>query len=325
MKISLAGTDLAWACEDGDTVLRSALRAGVGLPYSCNTGACGNCKVELVSGELAHLRENPPALTEKDRARGRWLGCQATPLGDCVLKARPDPAAALRVRPARREGVLLSVTPLSHDIAEFTFRVTGNPGFLPGQYALLSLPGVEGPRVYSLSNLPEDGVWSFVVRRVPGGAATPVLFGLRPGDSVQIDGPYGLAFLREESPRDLLLIAGGSGLSPILSLARGALARTGARVRAYFGGRTPRDLDAAAGLAAMDPARLSLVIAVSEPGEGWTGRTGFIHEVAVADLGPRLPEMEVYFAGPPLMAQATQLALHAAGVPRGQVHFDEFY
>ena len=162
--IRLAGSAHAWSCATGDTVLRSALRAGIGMSYSCNVGSCGNCRFELLSGEVAHQREAPPAWTEKDRARNRFLGGQAQPAGDCTINFRPDPAAALPVRPALREGVLVSARPLNHDITEFAFRVTGDPAFLPGQYALLAVPGVAGARVYSMSGLPEDGLWSFIIR-----------------------------------------------------------------------------------------------------------------------------------------------------------------
>lgn len=328
--------DGAFDCAPGDTILRAALRAGVGMSYSCNTGACGTCRFTLLDGTVTHQRADAPAWTEKDRARGRWLGCQAEPQGDCRVSFRPDPAAVLPVRPAPRQGVLVARRDLNHDIAEFAIRVTGDPAFLPGQYALLTLPGVEGARVYSMSNLPDDdGIWAFLIRRVPGGAATGVLFDrLRPGDALTLDGPYGLAYLRTDVPRDLVLIAGGSGLSPMASIARGALAApalagralAGRAIHVFFGGRGPADAAAAAFLPALDPARVHLTAALSDPAlaEGWTGPTGFIHEVAGATMGEALRDCEVYFAGPPAMARAVEAMLQAQGVPRGQIHFDEF-
>jgi len=63
------------------------------------------------------------------------------------------------------------------------------------------------------------------VRRVPGGQGSAVLFdALRPGDGIVLDGPYGMAWLRREAPRDILCLAGGSGLAPMISIARGAMA-----------------------------------------------------------------------------------------------------
>ena len=325
-RIELAGGG-AFDCAGDDTVLRAALRAGVGMSYSCNVGSCGNCRFELISGEVRHLRDAPPAWTEKDRARNRWLGCQAVPGGDCTVKFRADPAAVPVHPPARRQGRLIAATDLNHDIREFRFAVTGDAAFLPGQYALLSVPGLAGARVYSMSNLGEGGEWHFQIRRVPGGLATAHLFDrLSPGDTIDLDGPYGLAFLRAEAGRDLVLIAGGSGLSPMASIARGALALTDRRVDLYFGGRGPADTTAAAFLSGLDP-RLTLTPVVSDPAQaaGWPGRTGFVHEAAIADLGGSLRDREIYFAGPAAMAQAIATALHGLGVPRGQVHYDEFY
>lgn len=327
-QIRLAGTDTAFACASDDTLLRAALRAGLGMSYSCNVGSCGNCRFELIEGIVTHARENAPAWTAKDRARNRWLGCQARPVGDCTVKFRIDPAAVPAIRPARREGRLIRKTPLNHDIAEFAFAVTGDVAFLPGQYAVMTLPGVEGGRVYSMSNLGETDEWHFQIRRVADGKATATLFDrLSPGDAIGLDGPYGLAFLREASPRDIVLIAGGSGLSPIASIARGALARTGRRIAAFFGGRGPQDTTPAAFLAELDPQRLTLTTAISDPAqaEGWTGRRGLIHEIAIADLGDELRARDIYFAGPALMAQAIAQAFHELAVPREQIHYDEFY
>ena len=69
--IKLADSDLVFHCAPDDTILRAGLRAGVPLPYECNVGCCGTCKIELVSGEVEAVWGLAPGLTEKDRARGR--------------------------------------------------------------------------------------------------------------------------------------------------------------------------------------------------------------------------------------------------------------
>jgi toluene monooxygenase electron transfer component len=84
-RISLAGKDLRFGCAGDDTILRAALRAGLGFPYECNTGSCGTCRFELVEGGVVPERVAPPAWTERDRKRNRYLGCQG-PAGDCVIK-----------------------------------------------------------------------------------------------------------------------------------------------------------------------------------------------------------------------------------------------
>lgn len=330
-RISLTDSETAFDCASDDTILRAALRAGVGMSYSCNVGSCGNCRFELIEGGVHHRREDSPAWSGKDRKRNRWLGCQAAPGGDCTIKFRQDPGAVPLHAPVRRKGVLLDRKMLNHDIGEFAIKIDGDPAFLPGQYALLGLEGIEGERVYSMCNLPEGEIWRFQIKRVPGGAATTKLFDvLQPGDSLGIDGPYGQAHLREDSARDIVLLAGGSGLSPMVSIARGALAQPGheaRKVHFFFGGRAPRDIAAAGFLKEIADPRFRLISAISDPGqaEGWTGPLGFIHEVAVAELGDALRDAEIYFAGPPAMAAAIGQSLAARGVPQGQVHFDEFY
>jgi toluene monooxygenase electron transfer component len=220
-----------YRCEAEDTLLRAGLRAGLGMPYECNAGSCGTCKVELLEGQITSLRPDAPGLGERDRAKNRVLACQARPGTDCRIKVRLRPENVPLHRPARFRATLTGVRDLTHDMREFTFSAKDSPGFLPGQYALFYLPGLAAARTYSMSNIDDgSGRWQFIVRRVPGGTGTVTLFDkVAVGDEIMLDGPYGLAYLRPESPRDLVLIGGGSGLAPMLSLARGAVAPPGAR------------------------------------------------------------------------------------------------
>ena len=213
--------------------------------------------------------------------------------------------------------------------------------FEPGQYALAYLPGVAGPRAWSMSNVvgsgPEQGrLWEFQVRRVPNGQGTAALFDALPiGARIALDGPYGMAWLRRDAPRDIVCIAGGSGLAPMLSIARGAWpsrAWPAARCTSIYGARTPADVCGEDLLGELPGAaeRISYVAAVSNPPEAgaaaaWSGPVGFVHDEVRQRLGARLAGMEVYFAGPPAMATAVQRMLVDAGVPAEQTHFDAFY
>jgi toluene monooxygenase electron transfer component len=318
-------------CAEGDTILRAALRSGIGMPYSCNVGSCGNCRFELIEGEVEHLRRDPPAWNERDLKRNRWLGCQALPKCPCTIKFRADDSYAGGPRPARRSAKLLSATPLTRDITEFRFRLDGAEEFLPGQYALFTVPDVEGARPYSMSNIPGEGSWQFQIKRVPRGAATGFLFDqARPGTRISLDGPYGTAYLRTESPRDIILIAGGSGLSPMVSLARGAQASgllRGRKLHFFYGCRTAEDLFDECMLGADLRAACGLTSVLSEPGDGaaCAGRTGFLHDVVRDTFGSALKDHEIYFAGPAVMSAAVQKMAFEAGVPMAQLHFDEFY
>ncbi|RXZ33652.1 oxidoreductase [Oxalobacteraceae bacterium CAVE-383] len=335
--IALAGSEQQFTCAADDTIMRAALRAGIGMPYECNVGSCGTCKIELVSGEVVSNWPDAPALGERDRSRGRVLGCQSRPAGDCVVKARPGPQYLTAHAPQRFQATLDETRDLTHDIREFRFKLKERVPFLPGQYALLHIPGVEGPRAYSMSNLAQDadGAWHFQIKRTPQGKGTGAMFDqVRIGDTIAIDGPYGLAYLRTDSPRDIICIAGGSGLAPMVSIARGVAATaamSGVKVHLFYGGRGARDICGEDMIQALPGygERFFFHPIISMPDaaspEEWTGKVGFVHELALEMHGPRLPEHEIYFAGPPMMAQAVQKMLMQEKVPGAQVHYDAFY
>ncbi len=321
--------------ERHDCILRAGLSAGIGLPYECNSGGCGSCKFEVLEGEVEVLWPEAPALTARDIKKGRKLACQCRAVTDLVVKVRTDPQYQPVHAPACFSATLLSRRDITADITEFRFQGPAHARFLPGQYAMLRLEDGIGPRAYSMSNLGNDeGIWEFWIRRKPGGQVTEPLFeGLAPGDRVWLDAPYGLAYLRPEIPRDVLCIAGGSGISPMLSIARGVMAdhaMAGRRVHFFFGGRTPEDICGLRELEALpdfsERINYCPAISVPESAGGWSGAAGFIHDVVINKLGEKLSEFECYLAGPPPMVQATTKMLQLEGqVPGSQIHYDPFY
>lgn len=334
--ITIAGPETSFECAEDDVVLRAALRAGLGFPYECNVGSCGNCRFELISGEVVHSREAAPAWTDRDRQRNRYLGCQAKALGDCRIKVHLDEHYRSRHKPAPTRAEFLASHEVTHDIREFRFRLAQPRPFLPGQYALFCLPGVTGVRAYSMCNVPGDGSeWHFLIKLVPQGSGSRHIFeALRPGDVLDVDGPYGMAYLREDRPRDVLCLAGGSGLSPMIAITRAAAVSQALRdrnVHFVYGGRAARDICGEPMLRCLPGfgERIHYHPCVSRPdgdgGAAWTGRSGLIHDATRELFGERLRDLEIYFAGPPAMAKAVQAMLHDMKVPQDQVHFDQFY
>lgn len=328
--IQIDGAD-AFDCASDDTIMRAAARAGLGFPYECNTGACGNCRFQLLEGEVVHLRADAPGWNERDRARGRYLGCQARPLGDCTIKVGLSPQYESSNRPRRQRARFVGAHQITHDIREFVFDLGAPSPFLPGQYALLALPGVEGARAYSMSNADGgDGVWRFQIRFTGGSGTTQLFDRIKEGADIEIDGPYGMAYLRPDAKRPIVCIAGGSGLSPMVSITRGAAAASlldDAPLEFYYGGRQPADADIGGIFGALAK-QVNFHPVVSEPlasDAAWAGETGFVHEVVRERLGERLKTCEIYFAGPPAMSMAVQKMLFELGVPPNQAHFDQFY
>src|SRR3954453_2066188 len=195
-------SDVHFSCDGMDTITRAGLKAGFGMPYECNAGGCGTCRFELVEGEVVDLYPDAPVLTERDRKRGRKLACQSRPKGDVTIRQRLEDIYIPHIKPMRQKYTLVSAKDVTHDIKEFTFRSETPQRFLPGQYAQLYIPGVAAPRGYSMSSIANEPQtdWEFQIRQKPGGEATTALFErVKVGDSVQIDGPYGHGYLREDS------------------------------------------------------------------------------------------------------------------------------
>lgn len=324
--------------DENDTVLRAALRAGIGFPYECNSGGCGSCKFEIVSGEVDNLWPEAPAVSDRDRRKGRLLGCQCRATSDLKIRLRPQQEAIPKIRPKSTRARLSAVHEITHDIREFRFHADETASFLPGQYAMLSLPGVASPRAYSMSNVADTNgnvEWHFQIRRVAHGAATDVLFHqLKPGDEVELDGPYGLAYLRDDVARNIVCVAGGSGLAPMISIARGA-SRAGllktCKLHFFYGARTPRDVCGESMLRELpefgDAIKYYPVVSIpADDDMNWNGDTGFVHDAIRPKLGESLADFEFYFAGPPPMTNALhEMLMVGYRVPYQQIHFDRFF
>ena len=337
-------------CPTGDTLLRAALRAGVPATYECNSGGCGTCKYTLRAGSVHQLDPDAPGLTPRDKRKGKMLGCQSIPLSDCqVSLVAGDDWYAEQTLPRRRSARVTQVRYLTHDLREVTLSADGPADFLPGQFAMLSTDAApihdgspeNGPRrlerAYSMSNLPNpEGIWQFAIKRVPDGAVSPIFVDqLSPGDEVTIDGPYGHAHLRS-TERDVVVVAGGSGLAPMVSVARGLAARPDAgrrRLDFFYGGRGIDDMCASEFVDEVTDAlhSIALIEAVSTPtaadtDDGWTGPRGFIHELINFDSLPDLADREIYVAGPPPMTDAVVRALVLElGISTDNIHYDRFF
>ena len=331
--IRIAGSDVRFDAEPGDNLLRAGLRSGVGLAHECNAGGCGTCKFDLVGGTVQDLWPDAPGLSDRERGRGRRLACQCVPTSDCEIKMRRGDEFIAEVPPLRFEAEFKGSRTVTADIRAFRFLGDVPARFAPGQYALLTMPGIDQPRAYSMSNQPnERGEWEFMIRRVAGGCVSPLLFdALRDGDRVQVDGPLGLAHWRPESARDVVCIAGGSGIAPMLSIANAATAgrRDGQLTRLFYGGRTPADIPAFDDWL-YDASRVGVLAAVSaaapEGGDDWTGERGFIHEVALRTLAGDHASTDFYLARPPPMIETiVRLLVVDCAVPADRIHYDRFF
>jgi CDP-4-dehydro-6-deoxyglucose reductase/ferredoxin-NAD(P)+ reductase (naphthalene dioxygenase ferredoxin-specific) len=308
------------------TILDAALAAGVPYPHSCRSGDCGSCKSRLFCGEVTMDGCAPEALTATERAAGLILACRARPLTD-VEVAWLSAATAARSYPLRRvRATVIAKEAVTHDITRLRLAVTGAPlAFVAGQFAQLTFRG-RPPRPYSMANQPGEAALEFHIRRVPEGVVSSyVADEVQRGDTLELQGPYGTACLRDPDVRPLLLVAGGSGLAPMKSILLAALALPQPRpIYLYHGVRDLCDLyevELLTTLAQAPPVRYTPVL--SRPAQATRYRTGYVHEAIAADF-TTLEGCAVYLAGPPPMVHAATAVALGLGAPREAVYADPF-
>jgi len=319
-----------FSVEDGETVLAAALRQGIHLPYGCRTGSCGTCRAQLLHGQSHYPDGAPLALTLMQTEAGETLLCRAVPRSDLELEAHEITAMqdlkvkAVPCRVARLER-------LAHDVMALYLKLPAveRMQFLPGQYLDILLPD-NRRRSFSIANPPhDDALLELHVRKLPGGLFSKEVFeGLRVGTLLRIQGPLGTFFLREDSARPMVMMAGGTGYAPIQSILR-HLFENGRRRRItfYWGVRARRDLYADAKLQAWaaSQADFSYVPVLSEPRpeDRWSGRTGFVHDAVLQDF-PDLSTHDIYLSGPPPMVQAARKAFPGHGAVPLHMYSDSF-
>ena len=235
-------------CGSDETVLDAAFRQGYNLAYGCREGQCSACKCFLLEGEVGLEPYSTFALSESEQSNGYSLMCRAKPEQDLVVELLHYDPDNYRLENPIRDGVATveAVEALTHDITRLLLRVSEPSvfSFLPGQYVDLWVPGADdAKRSFSLANLPGDGLLELFIKRYPGGRLSGMLDGqIQPGQQVRFTGPYGVLHLRR-SERPILMIAGGSGMAPILSVLRQLAAEGCERpVRFFYGARAERDL-----------------------------------------------------------------------------------
>lgn len=207
--------------EDGETILQSALDAGLDYPFMCQQGQCGACKAQLISGSVdLGSYYNPLVLTQEDRARGQILACQAEPLSDCVISIGVMDGEVSHVQ-RDLDYEVVSLSP-SGDIMTLRLQsVSPEPfHFSAGQSTRLSCSGavVEA----GMANRPDDKILEFHIPIVADDACAAIS-GLSAGAIVRVEGPFGSAYLRDEHLGPILLIGFGAECGRLLAIAETAL------------------------------------------------------------------------------------------------------
>jgi CDP-4-dehydro-6-deoxyglucose reductase/ferredoxin-NAD(P)+ reductase (naphthalene dioxygenase ferredoxin-specific) len=327
-KVRIVQADRILPVPRGATVLQTALDAGIGYPFGCQSGNCGACKSHLLTGEVAMEGYSEFALSDDEKARGLILACRAVPRADSEI-AWLGEDDDLIVHPRRLLHCrVVGLIDATHDIKRIGLAiVSGGPfDFSAGQFASTTFEGCP-PRDYSMANVPADPVLEFHVRQTEGGATSKHVFErLKLGDPVRVEGPFGTSYLRESHRGPIIARAGGSGMAPIKSVVECALQKAlPQHIHFYFGVRTGRDLYLHDHFAALAERHKNLHFTpVLSEGNDPAVRHGLVHEAVAADFD-ELDGCKAYLAGPPVMVEAATRLFEQRGMRRDDIHADAFY
>jgi NAD(P)H-flavin reductase/ferredoxin len=316
--------------REGETLLDAGLREGVDLPFECRNGGCGQCKVTLAYGTVDYGAYQNEALPRAERDAGKLLACTATALGD--LEIEYVPARAPGGIPARVwSATVKNLDKLSPDVMRVRLALEGGEpiAYYAGQYINILLED-GAKRSFSFATAPgaSDDI-ELHVRHIAGGRYTGHVFEkMRQGDRVRFEGPLGSFFLREDSDKPIIFVAGSTGFAPVKSMLEYAFAQgLKRRMLLYWGVRRLQDLYLGELPAqwAREHDNFAFVPVLSHPApeDHWTGRTGFVHQAILADF-PNLAGYQVYACGSAAMVEAAHPAFRAHGLAQDDCFSDAF-
>lgn len=214
-------------CREDQTVADASYRQRINIPLDCRDGACGTCKSFCESGDYDGGTYIDDALSDDESAQGYALPCCMKPRSDLVLQI-PATSDIAKTQATRFTGTVVELDRLSESTVRLGIHIEnrGQLAFLPGQYVNIEIPGSDDgrgnpvTRSYSFANGPHEDRLIFLIKLTPGGAMSSYLTDRAArGEPIAFTGPHGSFFLRE-ADRPVLLLAGGTGLAPILSMLR---------------------------------------------------------------------------------------------------------
>jgi ferredoxin-NAD(P)+ reductase (naphthalene dioxygenase ferredoxin-specific) len=324
MEVVIEPLQRVLSVQPGANLLEVLREHQVPMSYSCMAGRCGTCRCKVVEGDV--LDGGKEMQRPLDGEAQFVLACQTFLTEPCTIEI-PEPDEIV-VHPARIvKATVVSIEDMTHDIKRLRLKPAKPLEFSPGQYAQLQFTP-DHIRPYSMAGLARDHELEFHVRLLPGGRVSGYIANkLKLGDSVRVSGPLGSAYLRQKHDGPMLCVAGGTGLAPILSIIRGAVASgMGNPVHLYFGVRSPRDVYGLAWLQELQCSHrsLNLHVVVTSGGNPRQDRIGLVTGAIEADLAD-LDGWRAYLCGSPPMVEAAALLAKRKGVAPERIYADAFY
>ncbi len=344
IKVQTKSGDFEYDCEQGENLLYGGLRQGLTLPYECATGTCGTCRAKVKEGEIQLEWADAPGLSYVNQEKNELLMCRSTAPGDCTLRvpAKVSDGMGTMAIPGYRKGKINNVRERTHDVVSFDVALDAPIAFDAGQFVVLETAEVTGGRAYSMVNYATStNTLDFVIKRKPEGKFSDWLFEANiDGHEVDVFGPLGKATFRPEEKKNILCMAGGSGIAGMMAIiARGCEDShfTEHKGHVFFGVRTTEDvfyLDEFSSFVEAYPDTLDVTVALSDEGVSReletrypmiTFKTGFVHTVTSEQMAGKYDNILAYVAGPPPMVDgALRMLVLEARLPGADIRYDKF-
>ncbi len=346
MRVQANARNRAYQFQAGadEKILFAGLRQEIDLPYECASGTCGTCKARLIGGKIVDGWPQAPGRKYLKPEAGEFLMCQCSAAGDADIEVASYvyELDAEIAAPRSLDGVIRSAGLLTHDVMALRIGIEERIDFVPGQFMLIEAPDVPGRRGYSMVNHGTQlDTLDFIVKRKPGGGLSAWLFDTsRTGARVRLCGPLGHATFTPNIDKDLLCIAGGTGIAGMMAiLACGCESGYFARRRGgvFFGVRTMSDtfyLEELEQLRNRFPEQLNITIALSDEDvpdgararhPGLLFERGMVHEVAGRNIRGKPQNVRAYVAGPPPAVEAAiRMLLLQAKLTTNNIRYDKF-
>ncbi len=356
----------------GGTLLKTLVSNGIYLPSACGGGGtCGVCRCRIDSGGGDVLPTEKTHLTQKE-IRDNWrISCQVKVRQDMDIQI-PEEVFSIRKLTCRvrsNNNVASFIKELVMEMPDgetLDFQPGGYVQIDIPEYSGLSYKEFDiddeyrsewdtynmwqfvasndepATRAYSMANYPDEkGIIMLNIRiasppprnpDVPPGVGSSWLFNLKPGDEVQVSGPYGEFFIKD-TDNEMVYIGGGAGMAPLRSHLFHLLKTMSSerKISYWYGARSLREMFYDDEFRELENkySNFNFQVALSDPlpEDNWSGPTGFIHKVVLDKYLAKHPdpeEIEFYMCGPPMMNDAVQAMLYNLGVEKEQIAFDDF-
>jgi len=364
-------SDKTLTVEAGGKLLQTLSANKIFLSSACGGGgSCAQCKCKVISGGGEALPTEASAFTKGELKEGWRLACQVpvkqnmeievepeffgVKKWECTVASNPNVATFIKELTLKlpdgenvdfRAGgyVQLECPPHTVDYKDFDIEKEYHPDWDKFKiWDNVSTVTESTIRAYSMANYPEEvGIVKFNIRvaspppgsqGIPPGIMSSYVFNLKPGDKIDVYGPFG-EFFAKETEAEMVFIGGGAGMAPMRSHIFDQLKRLKSKRKMsfWYGARSLRECfyNEEYDMLASENDNFDWHLALSDPQaeDNWDGLTGFIHNVVLEQYlnGHEAPEdCEYYMCGPPMMNQAVTNMLLELGVEPENIMLDDF-